>query len=292
MKEVKDKVVLITGAGSPTGIGRALALRFAAVGSILVLWDVNEETLLDAANKVKEVYNKNFPQSTKKPVYFYSVDLCDRKAIYKVADRVKAEVGKVDILVNNAGLVSAKPFLQVSDEDAERVMDVNVNAHFWTVKSFLPDMMKENSGHLVTIASAAGLFGVNALADYCASKFAAIGFSESLRLELRKERKRGVHTTLVCPYYINTGMFAGVKTKYPLILPILEPDYVVDKIFNAILTDTEFLALPNILNWLVTLRTIMPNWMTDYFSEILGISTSLDEFKGRTAANYKPKKEQ
>jgi len=171
-------------------------------------------------------------------------------------------------------------------------MDVNVNAHFWTVKSFLPDMMKENSGHLVTIASAAGLFGVNALADYCASKFAAIGFSESLRLELRKERKRGVHTTLVCPYYINTGMFAGVKTKYPLILPILEPDYVVDKIFNAILTDTEFLALPNILNWLVTLRTIMPNWMTDYFSEILGISTSLDEFKGRTAANYKPKKEQ
>jgi len=292
MKEVKDKIVLITGAGSPTGIGRGLALRFAAAGSILVLWDVNEETLIDAANKVTEIYKKNFPQSTKQAVYYYTVDLCDRKAIYKVADRVKNDAGKVDILVNNAGLVSAKPFLQISDEDAERVMDVNINAHFWTVKAFLPAMIQENSGHIITIASAAGLFGVNALADYCASKFAAVGFAESIRLEMRRERKTGVHTTVVCPYYINTGMFAGVKTRYPWILPILEPDYVVDKIFNAVLNNYEFLALPNIINLLVTVKSILPNWLTDYLAGLLGISSGLDDFKGRTAANYKLKKEQ
>lgn len=74
-------------------------------------------------------------------------------------------------------------------------------------------MLKKNHGHVVTIASSAGLIGVNGLADYCASKFAAVGFDESLRFELEVMGKDGVHTTVVCPYYINTGMFEGVKTR-------------------------------------------------------------------------------
>jgi short-subunit dehydrogenase len=82
-----------------------------------------------------------------------------------------------------------------------------------TAKAFLPDMMSRNHGHLVTIASAAGLFGVNGLADYCASKFGAVGFDESIREELFNLGKDGVHTTVVCPSFINTGMFDGVKMR-------------------------------------------------------------------------------
>jgi all-trans-retinol dehydrogenase (NAD+) len=82
-----------------------------------------------------------------------------------------------------------------------------------TVKSFLPAMLSRNHGHIVTIASAAGLFGTNGLVDYCASKFAAVGFDETLRAELWAQRKTGVHTTVVCPFYINTGMFEGAKTR-------------------------------------------------------------------------------
>ena len=82
-----------------------------------------------------------------------------------------------------------------------------------TVKAFLPDMLERNRGHIVTIASGAGMFGLNGLVDYCASKFAAVGFHESLDLELWKGKKTGLHTTVVCPFFINTGMFEGASTK-------------------------------------------------------------------------------
>lgn len=83
-----------------------------------------------------------------------------------------------------------------------------------TLKAFLPGMVKRNHGHVVTIASGAGLFGVNRLLDYSASKFAAVGIDESLRIELTVEGKTGVKTTCVCPFYISTGMFEGVQTRY------------------------------------------------------------------------------
>ncbi len=79
-------------------------------------------------------------------------------------------------------------------------------------------MMAKNKGHIITIASSAGLFGVAGLMDYCASKFGAVGIHESLTSELFTLGKDGVKTTLVCPYYINTGMFNGVKTRYTLTL--------------------------------------------------------------------------
>ena len=82
------------------------------------------------------------------------------------------------------------------------------------MKAFLPDMINRNHGHIVNIASSAGLFGVTGLVDYCTSKFAAVGFDESLRFELEHLGKDGIHTTVVCPYFINTGMFEGSKTRY------------------------------------------------------------------------------
>lgn len=99
-------------------------------------------------------------------------------------------------------------------------MNINTTAHHWTVRETLPDMLAENRGHIVTIASIAGWVGVRGLADYCASKFGAVGFDESLRFELRA-KKSNVKTTCICPYFINTGMFDGAKSRFPLLLPIL-----------------------------------------------------------------------
>ena len=75
-------------------------------------------------------------------------------------------------------------------------------------------MLEKDHGHIISIASAAGLGGVNGLCDYSSSKFGAVGFQESLYLEVQVQGKFNVHTTLVCPYYINTGMFDGIQTKY------------------------------------------------------------------------------
>ncbi len=94
----------------------------------------------------------------------------------------------------------------------EKTFQVNTMAHLWLGKAFLPSMIEKNHGHVVTIASMAGKFGMAGLCDYCASKFAAVGFDESLRNELVHMGKDNVHTTVVCPYFINTGMFDGVQT--------------------------------------------------------------------------------
>ena len=83
-----------------------------------------------------------------------------------------------------------------------------------TVKAFLPEMISRDRGHIVTVSSSAGMFGVTGLSDYCSSKFAAVGFHESVRAELCALSKTGVEMTLVCPYVINTGMFDGVKSRY------------------------------------------------------------------------------
>eukprot|EP00106_Octopus_bimaculoides_P018027 XP_014785469.1 PREDICTED: retinol dehydrogenase 10-B-like [Octopus bimaculoides] len=128
-------------------------------------------------------------------------------------DCVKNEIGNVDILVNNAGIVTGKNLLDCTDQDIIKTMQVNVLAHFWTIKAFLPKMIERNSGHIVTISSTAGVIGVNKLTGYCASKFACVGLDEALRSELSSLKKDGVHMTLACPYYTNTGMFLGAKTR-------------------------------------------------------------------------------
>merc|ERR1712216_163973 len=115
----------------------------------------------------------------------YQCDVTDRAAVYALADKVKSEVGAVTMLSNNAGIVTGKKLLDAPDALCEKTMQVNSIAHFWTVKAFLPDWIEANHGHLITIASSAGTGGVPGLADYCASKWAAIGFQESMRLELK-----------------------------------------------------------------------------------------------------------
>ncbi|KAK6058054.1 hypothetical protein COOONC_04379 [Cooperia oncophora] len=132
----------------------------------------------------------------------------------------------------------------------ELTMAVNTHALFYTTKSFVPGMMEANHGHIVTIASMAGKVGVSGLVDYCASKHGAIGFHESLTAELSSLGKNGVNTTLVCPYYIDTGMFDGVQTKSPTLLPVLQPEYVVDCIMEAVLTGKELICIPR-FNYIV-----------------------------------------
>ena len=92
-------------------------------------------------------------------------------------------------------------------------MNVNVLAHFWTIKCFLPQMISAKKGHIVTVASVAGLAGTNKLVDYCSSKFANVGMDDALKVELMVQGlDKYIKTTLICPYYISTGMFAGVQS--------------------------------------------------------------------------------
>ena len=196
-------------------------LRFARLGATVVSWDINtagnEETI--AMIKKEDKDNKAFAYTvdmTSKYCSLYSsliLTCCyDRNDIYECARKTKAEVGQVSILVNNAGIVSGTPLLDTPDEKIIRTFDVNIMAHFWTLKAFLPDMINHKQGHLVNVASLAGHSGTNKLVDYCSSKFAAVGLDEALRVELFVQgHSEYIKTTVICPYYISTGMFAGVQ---------------------------------------------------------------------------------
>jgi len=268
MKDVKGKQVLITGGAS--GIGRLMAFDFARRGAFVVVWDLRLEGL-----KALETEAAAEGLSIAGMV----CDVSSSSAVYAQAKLLLEKQGPVYLLVNCAGIVSGKTLLETPDEKIEKTMAVNTLSLFWTTKAFLPAMIQQKSGHIVTIASAAGIIGVRGLADYSASKFAAVGFDESLRMELRAI-KSPVKTTVICPFFIDTGMFAGVKTRFPLLLPILKPEKAVKRIVKAILKNRKRLILPRFANSVLLLR-LFPLGLLDAVAGFFGISHAMDDFKGR-----------
>ena len=268
MKSFLGKNVLITGGAS--GIGRLMALDLLDEGVTVIIWDINKENMKKIQAEAKEKKGK---------VFIYECDVSDKNEIFTKAKSIKKEAGKIDILINNAGVVSGKPFMECTDEQIEKTFAINTMALFWTTRAFLPDMIEKDEGHIVNISSASGLIGVAGLADYAASKFAAFGFDESIRVELKK-RKSKVKTTIVCPYYINTGMFNGVKTRFSWLLPILNEKKVAKKIIKTVKKGKGRLLMPWAVYTVMPLR-IFSTGIFDFVASLLGIHNSMDEFKGR-----------
>jgi all-trans-retinol dehydrogenase (NAD+) len=269
MKTIQDKLVLITGGAS--GIGRLMAFDFARRGARVAIWDLNAQALtaVEAEARTESLFIRGTV-----------CDVSDRDAVYRSARGLTAELGPPDILINNAAIVSGAPLLQTPDEKIIKTMNVNTLSLFWTAKAFLPAMLERNSGRIVTISSAAGIIGARGLADYCASKFAAFGFDESLRMELGRA-KSAVKTTVVCPFFIDTGMFAGVKTRFPLFLPILNPARSAARIVKAALKNRRRLIMPPFV-YLVYLLRLFPVPLLDALASFFGINHAMDEFRGRT----------
>ena len=268
MTKFKHKNILITGGAS--GIGRLMGLEMAKKGGTIVLWDINENLLNQTAEEIRLMGAK---------VLAHVCDITDKDMVYETADKIKMEIGSIDIVINNAGVVTGKPFWECSDSEIKNTMEVNAMSLFWTAKAFLPDMIKSNNGHIVTISSAAGIVGASMLTDYNASKFAAFGFDESLRMEFRK-RKMNIRTTVVCPFFINTGMFEGAKTRFPWLLPILDEKTVSKKIVKAIEQNKARLLMPGLVYTSWFLR-YLPVSVFDWVADTLGVSSAMDEFKGR-----------
>lgn len=270
-KDVSGKVALVTGAGQ--GIGALIAAKIAALGAKVILWDVNAANNEATAEKIRAAGGTAFP---------YTIDLSDEQQIEKMARQVVHDVGSVDILVNNAGIVAGKTFMETPTSLSKKVMEVNALAVMWTTKAFLADMMTRNEGHVVTVASAAGLFGASRMVDYCASKFAAVGFMEALGVELHGEGKDGIHTTTVCPYFISTGMFGGVSgARWDWMFPILEPEEVATAVVDAMQRNQDFVLMPKIAWSFYFLKPWLPSKAGLVLSDFLGLTTFMEGFKGR-----------
>ena len=261
LKPLREQTVVVTGAAS--GLGRGLALAAARKGATVVMWDRDGDAL-DAA--VAEVDAARTGPALA-PIGRV-VDVTDRDGVRRAAEEAIDATGGIDVLVNNAGVVSGKYLTEL--------------ALYWVTQAFLAHMMERDRGRVVTLASASGLIGVAKLTDYSASKWAAIGFDESLRVELAR-RGSNVATTVVCPFYIDTGMFSGVKSKVDWLLPILDPDHVVAKTVDAIERGKARVHLPPIVGTLPLMR-MLPVRAFDAAAGMLGVNRTMDEFTGRRAA--------
>jgi all-trans-retinol dehydrogenase (NAD+) len=156
-----------------------------------------------------------------------------RESIAKGAEAARTAFGPVTLLINNAGIVSGKTTLELSDQMIERTMAVNTTSHLHTIREFLPGMIQKKRGHIVTIASMAGLSSAPGMSDYNASKYGAVGLDEAVRLELQKNGHSDyIKTTCICPYFIDTGMFDGANGAFPFYL--LSAKETVDRIIAAV----------------------------------------------------------
>ena len=269
MSEIPGRHALVTGGAS--GIGRRMALELAGLGARVSVWDINRQNL---EQTVAELRARGGSEARG-----FLCDVAHRERVYAVAEETRAAGGPVDILINNAGVVSGRSLLEIPDEKIEATFAVNTLSLFWVTKAFLGDMVRRNQGHVVTIASASGLIGVAKLSDYAASKWAAIGFDESLRAELHTLAP-AVRTTVVCPFYIDTGMFRGVKSRFPLLLPILAEDVVARRVVEAIRRDRPRLCMPPLVYLVPSLR-LLPVRAMDWLARFLGVNSSMDAFTGR-----------
>jgi len=275
MDNLAGKTVLITGAAM--GMGKIYAQLAVQEGAgAVVLWDINEQALLETAKDLEAAGGNMHP---------YTVDVSSREAIEEAAQRVRDEVGDVDILINNAGIVRGKFFWEHdNDKDIWLTMAINSLAPMYITREFLPAMIASGrESRIVNIASAAGLVSNPRMSVYCSSKWAAVGWSDSLRLELEQTGTDHVKVTTVCPSYISTGMFEGARG--PLMTPILTPEVVVEKVWKAMKTGRPMLTMP----WTVRLSSfakgVLPLRAWDSVGgKVFGIYKSMSEFKGRPTA--------
>ncbi len=271
MTRIASKHVVITGAAS--GIGRVMASRMADLGAAVTLLDLNGDNLALAVQQIRDAGGLTRG---------YRCDISDREEVARIALQIVEEGGPVDILVNNAGVVSGNWLLDLTEEQIERTFGVDALALFWMTRAFLPAMIERDAGHIVNVASAAGLIGTCEQTDYAASKHAAVGFDEALRMELRRLAPH-VRTTIVCPYYIDTGMFVGVRTRFPWLLPILKEDQVAERIVRAVEHDQRRVLVPWVIRVVPILRQVLPLSIFDKLADALGVNDAMSQFTGRKA---------
>ena len=278
MSQIKNANVLITGGAQ--GIGKLLGEKLLKEGAgNLIIWDINDDNINQA---IKDFEYKGF-----KNVHALNVDVSDVKDVERAATEVLLEIGNVDILVNNAGIVVGKMFWEHSMEEIDRVAHININGVMYTTRVFINEMIKQKRGHVVNIASAASFIRNRRMSVYLASKWAIKGWSESLRLEL-ESLGGDLHVTTVCPSYINTGMFKGVKA--PMLAPLIDPEDITDHIIKAVKTNKVTLLKPDSVNLLPILSGILPTRLYDFVAEFMGIYDSMDEFSGRSQREAVPDK--
>jgi len=272
IESLAGSTVLITGAAM--GMGKMYAhLAVQDHAAHVVLWDVNAELLQEA---VAELEGRG------SAIHSYVVDVSTLEAIEEAAEKVRNDVGTPDILINNAGIVRGKYFWEHDQRaDIAATMAVNTLALMHITREFLPAMIDGGrTSRIVNVASAAGLLANPRMSVYSSSKWAVIGWSDSLRLELLQAGHHHIKVTTFCPSYIKTGMFDGARG--PLLTPLMEPSAVTERVWRAMKEGTPILMMPWTVKLSTALRGVLPIAAWDVVAgRVFGVYKSMEHFTGR-----------
>jgi all-trans-retinol dehydrogenase (NAD+) len=271
VREFKNKKFLVTGAAS--GLGLGLAKTLAARGCDLILLDLN----LNGLNELVRELRMAHPQQQ---FFLYEQDLAKTEELPDLRERIRRDVGPIDGLINNAGVVYGGPFQEVSLEKHLLTFDLNVKSLVTLTHLFFDDLTGREDSHLVNISSASGLLPLPFGVSYASSKWAVLGFSDSLRVEMNLLKKKNPQITTVCPSYFASGMFSGVKA--PFLTPILTTEKIVNLIITGIEKNKNFVLAPPIVHAIEPLKGLLPRFIFDRVAHLLGVTTSMTRWRGRS----------
>ncbi|CAH0052504.1 unnamed protein product [Clonostachys solani] len=250
-----NEVAIVTGGSS--GIGQAVAQRLVAKGLTVAILDVQDP-----------------PESLKdqRRTHFYKCDISKPEAIAAVADAIRNELGDPTVLINNAGITHRSSILELSHEALQQLFAINCFAHWYTVQQFLPDMIKHNKGHVVTVASSASFIAVANAGDYSSSKSAIRAFHETLGTELKHIYDApNVLTTAVHTEFVKTPILKDQQAHLDKEGTfMLDSDFVADKIVDRIMSRTGGdLILPESHSFVAGLRA-WPAWLQELARDKMG----------------------
>ena len=266
--------VLITGGAS--GMGRLYAERaIREEAESVTLWDI-DPLALDATASALSGYGTI--------VHTRVVDVSELDNVRDAA-RHELESSRVpDVLINNAGIVRGNDYFWNTDSerDTEPTMRINAIAPMHVTREFLPAMIRDSvrEKRILNVASAAGTLANPRMSVYAASKWALIGWSDSVRLELERSGNGHVKITTFCPSYVTTGMFEGARG--PLMTPLLPPDVAVARAWQAMLSGKPFRMTPWTVNLARGLKGVLPTAVWDRVADrVFSVYSSMDDFTGR-----------
>lgn len=265
---VADSRVLVTGAGH--GLGFAIASAFASAGAKVVVTDLEAERVQAAVQKLPDVCG-------------YALDVTNANQIADVRSRITAEQGPIDVLVNNAGVVFGGPFLDVALAKHLATVNVNLSGLIAITHAFLPDLLARPAAHLVNIASASAVIALPNAITYAATKWAVLGFTESLQEELRLQQHRHICATAICPGYIATGLFDGAEPGR--LAGWLTPEQVATAVVRAVEKRREFVMLPRLQRALYGLTAGWPRSWYKWLCRTFGVSHSMSGWQGHRPAS-------
>ncbi len=266
---LQNKVVLIT--GGSRGLGLVLARTLAQRGARLAICARNNEQLATAKHELEEMGAE---------VVTYAVDLTDRRAVEEMIGKIITHYGKLDVLVNNAGIIQVGPQDSMEVEDFEEAMKINFWAPLYTMLSVLPHFRETGGGRIVNITSIGGKISVPHLLPYTVSKFALVGLSEGMNVELKKNK---IHVTTVVPNLMRTGSTRNITVKgdheaeYAWFKntgssPVAqEAEEAADDIVKALEYGVSEAILTNTARVMLILQSVAPGWV----SSVLAIANKL-----------------